>query len=251
MDSRRHYDALRVARPRDRARGPALELKRFNNGWKRAIILAHARGAEVLVDIGCGRGGDLFKWQAAGVRRVRGLDSSRAQVNEARRRARNAGVSDRFTFDVACSLEGIEDASADVVTAMFSLNYVFGDDGSASDLLGGVARVLRPGGRFVGIFTDGDRVLATGPVANDTFALRFLEDSTYSMYIEDTVMAGAGRTAPAEHIVLRDRLERVAAQHGLRPLPRTPPPNPCHAVGWYATAAALYDCFSFKLQTVD
>ena len=60
--------------------GALIGYKKFANAVKRRQINAYCRGATLLVDLGCGRGGDLQKWQEAGVASVLALDLSAAQV---------------------------------------------------------------------------------------------------------------------------------------------------------------------------
>jgi len=61
--------------------------KLFANCVKRELITAFATDANCLVDLGCGRGGDLAKWRGAHVRHVIAIDLSSAQLDEARVRA--------------------------------------------------------------------------------------------------------------------------------------------------------------------
>lgn len=56
-------DALRA-----RAAGPGAPLKRFHNDIKRKLISRFARDAGCLLDLACGRGGDIWKWIDAGAR---------------------------------------------------------------------------------------------------------------------------------------------------------------------------------------
>jgi len=71
---------------RARKQGAALPLKQYHNRIKRELITAFAGGAPRLLDLACGRGGDLHKWTAAGVEYVRGVDLSPGEIEEARRR---------------------------------------------------------------------------------------------------------------------------------------------------------------------
>ena len=50
------------------------------------MINTYARRADVLVELGCGRGGDLSKWRDAGVHSVVALDLSASQLDDARGR---------------------------------------------------------------------------------------------------------------------------------------------------------------------
>lgn len=224
MAAAEHYDSLRVASLRERASGAAYLLKKLHNDFKRSLIHEFARGAGFLVDVGCGRGGDLHKWQGAGVRSVLGVDVSGVQVAEARRRAVGIGGM-RVEFSVTspdlAALNELQAGSADVVTVMFALNYMWGSEDEAATVLRQCRRVLRPGGLLLGVYADGGRVQKLASIAPDTeaydLALHFTGEalpfgSGYTLVIRDTVLDGA-RPAP-EFVVMPDVLAWFARNHG-------------------------------------
>lgn len=151
-----------------RRSGPLYGYKRYANAVKRRLIEQYAANAALLVDVGCGRGGDIDKWRGAGVRKVLALDLSGAQLEEARGREKQAGPVRR----AACSIEfrqlsmmepdlatrlgvsGVADAAA----AQFAIQYAFGSEAAASALLGQVAALLREGGVFFGTAPDGEAI---------------------------------------------------------------------------------------------
>lgn len=71
---------------KSRREGPAAPLKIFHNRIKTALIQRFAGGVDRLLDMCCGRGGDLWKWADAGVRFVRGIDLSPMEIEDARHR---------------------------------------------------------------------------------------------------------------------------------------------------------------------
>lgn len=104
-------DALKA-----RATGPGAPLKKFHNEIKRHLITRcalgagwraphssqqsqvmaarppadrrrrFAGGAGRLLDLACGRGGDIWKWIDAGIGYVKGVDLSPGEIEEARKR---------------------------------------------------------------------------------------------------------------------------------------------------------------------
>lgn len=73
------------------------EIRKSNNLVKRSLIehiCKNRQGLQVL-DVGCGCGGDLFKWKAAGAR-VDMCDPDRDSLGEARRRAEGLKYRVRF-----------------------------------------------------------------------------------------------------------------------------------------------------------
>lgn len=214
----RHYDSLSVRGRGARAAGPAFELKRAHNALKRDLLAEFAGGAGLLVDVGCGRGGDVAKWRDAGVRRVLGVDVSPAQLAEAKRRAEEAGLGDRYVFGPVEALGTVAAGSADVVSCMFALNYFFG-----ADFFRTAARLLGPGGRLVGVCADGERVaelLARGPTMTRAYSLSpGSREDAYRLRISDTVLEADDGGAPEERAVRAGDLARLAAEAGLAPIP--------------------------------
>jgi 2-polyprenyl-3-methyl-5-hydroxy-6-metoxy-1,4-benzoquinol methylase len=91
--TKRHYDAhaktpvgSRKDALRQRQQGPAIQLKKFHNDVKRELINTYSRGSRRLLDLACGRGGDLNKWADADIREVVGVDLSPKEIDEAKRR---------------------------------------------------------------------------------------------------------------------------------------------------------------------
>ena len=179
----RHYDAQagqhasRAAALAARRSGPLYAYKRYANAAKRRMIMRYAGGAgATLVDLGCGRGGDLGKWREAGLRHVLALDLSAAQLDEARqreardppRRQPGTTISWRHGSMGAAGLSAelrreLPPAGADAVAAQFAVHYAFGTEAGAKALLAEAASLLRPGGVFFGIAPDADAIEAPPP----------------------------------------------------------------------------------------
>lgn len=134
--------------------GVASDRRRRHNAVKRWLVgraletlgpVRH-RTAHVL-DLGCGRGGDLAKWLVGHPgRRYLGVDASAQAVDEARRRAREMGVAHQCEFVVGDMARvanlGVCDTARrfDVVSCMFALHYcLVNEHAVARDVLGPAA----------------------------------------------------------------------------------------------------------------
>lgn len=192
-------------------------LRSFNNWVKSCIVQkfspdedhspgAMERGASsgnrlLVLDIGCGKGGDLFKWQQAPqpVDLYVGLDPAEVSIEQARERYRSmssrggGGRGGRGghhrrpprIFDARfhvkdCFAESIGDLDIvrqvgfssekvsssrgfDVVSMMFCMHYAFESEQKARQMLKNVAGSLRKGGRFIGCIPNSDVI--SGKVA--------------------------------------------------------------------------------------
>ncbi|HWO71315.1 MAG TPA: class I SAM-dependent methyltransferase [Actinomycetota bacterium] len=116
--------------------------------WRRFLVsrAGVAPGARVL-DVATGTGLVARELARRGARVV-GLDQSEAMVAEAVRRARRAGFSGRLRFVLGRAERlPFPDGAFDAVTFTYLLRYVDDPEATVAEL----ARVLRPGGRLVGL----------------------------------------------------------------------------------------------------
>jgi SAM-dependent methyltransferase len=108
------------------------------------VVPALERGTEV-VDVGCGHGAStILMGQAFPASRFVGIDYHEASIVVARRRAEEAGVSDRVSFEVADASE-LTDGRAGLVT-MFDCLHDMGDPEAAARA---VRRSLADDGTFM------------------------------------------------------------------------------------------------------
>lgn len=117
----------------------------MDRAWKREMLaLATAQDARVALDLACGTGDVAFGVAArAPGALVLGLDPSRAMLDVARGRGGGAGTwmcGDMLAIP-------LRDGRVDLVTASYGLRNAADVDASVAE----IARVLRPGGRFVSL----------------------------------------------------------------------------------------------------
>jgi ubiquinone/menaquinone biosynthesis C-methylase UbiE len=100
------------------------------------------------IDLGCGTGRTLWTLDRLGYR-VLGVDLSSAMLQQVRRKAATAKRPFHVLRANIVCLEGLRDHSASVVTCLFStLGMVRGAENRQA-VLRHIARILRPGGRFL------------------------------------------------------------------------------------------------------
>lgn len=116
--------------------------------WRRFLVsrACAVPGARVL-DVATGTGLVARELARRGARVV-GLDQSGPMLGEALRRARRAGLADRVRFVLGRAERlPFPDGAFDAVTFTYLLRYVDDPEATVAEL----ARVLRPGGRLVGL----------------------------------------------------------------------------------------------------
>ena len=102
------------------------------------LALLNPQPGETILDIGCGDGALTEKIAAAGARTL-GIDGSPDMVRAARARGLAADIMDGQAID-------LPDKSFDAVFSNAALHWM----PNAARVIEGVARILKPGGRFVG-----------------------------------------------------------------------------------------------------
>lgn len=221
-----HYDNLRPSTC-PRSEGVAIQIKQFHNHMKRTLITHFGSRASTLLDLACGRGGDLRKWYDAGIKRVVGIDISGREIEEAKTRLANLKLTNvTYEFhkmDVASLGFRVHHTDFDVVTCMFALHYFFKDERSAHHIVRTAAAHLKSGGYFVGIVPDGlhiNECIRQGHVYQNS--LMRIEakwkgppqcfGSAYTMNIIDTVTDGS---KALEYLVYSNVLRTIAAKYDL------------------------------------
>lgn len=150
----------------ERDQGPIAKLREFNNWIKSVLIVVFARkdGFSVM-DMACGKGGDLLKFKHANVGFWFAVDISPASVREAVDRYNAMAVRPFMArFVIAdCGLvpleriDGLMSVNFDLVSCQFAMHYFFATEARARCFFRNVSCRLVPGAHFV----------ATTPNANE------------------------------------------------------------------------------------
>lgn len=200
------YNELRQRDRGWRATESKIKNLRSYNNWAKSTLIqrfspdgnhvpdgggdGYGRDGLMVLDIGCGKGGDLQKWQNAPqrVERYIGVDPAEVSIEQARgryaemrqrnRRAMRAEfhVKDAFE-DWLGEIPSIRDighdpnvgpegggnsrwggGNFDVVSMMFCMHYAFESEAKARGMLRNVAGALKKGGRFLGVIPNSDVV---------------------------------------------------------------------------------------------
>ena len=155
-------------------------------GWGEEAKPQEQQKPLLVLDVGCGKGGDLGKWQLAPqpVELYVGLDPAATSIQQADERYLQMRRGRRPIFDARfvtkdCFGEWIGDVPIvhevgidpdagsgtisrfrgggfDIVTMMFSMHYSFESEDKVKNMLRNVAGSLKKGGRFIGVVPNSD-----------------------------------------------------------------------------------------------
>ena len=200
-----YYNELRQRDRGWRATESKIKNLRSYNNWAKSTLIQrfspnedfttgggggapYAREELTVLDIGCGKGGDLQKWQNAPqrVERYIGVDPAEVSIEQARgryeemrkrnKRAMRAEFHIKDAYgewigDIPSIREVGHDPNVgpeaggssrwggggfDVVSMMFCMHYAFESEAKARGMLRNVSGALKKGGRFIGVIPNSD-----------------------------------------------------------------------------------------------
>ncbi|KAF9792271.1 guanine-N(7)-methyltransferase [Thelephora terrestris] len=188
---RQHYDARPEVERALRRESPIIGLKNFNN-WIKSVLFANfchpalelspvvqrprlgaKKGSTTrgrVLDMGCGKGGDLNKWAKAHISEYVGLDVASVSIEQARQRYESFrgprfdatfAACDCYSVSISTALDpGRLSTPFDVVSLQFCMHYAFETEERARRMLDNVSRWLRSGGIFVGTIPNSGQLLS-------------------------------------------------------------------------------------------
>ncbi|KIJ32457.1 hypothetical protein M422DRAFT_213808, partial [Sphaerobolus stellatus SS14] len=225
-----HYNSRPDVGVTERRDSPIIGLKNFNN-WVKSVLIAkfsreafeasmvhQGRMRGKVLDMGCGKGGDLQKWQKALVKEYVGLDIADVSVQQARGRWSTLKGNRFLAFFAAldCYTEHIERAITpamlttpfDVVSMQFCMHYAFDTLAKVRMMFENVTKFLRPGGIFLGTVPNAEylmgRMSEIPPSAPPEFG-----NSVYKIRFEHHLGAQIPTYGHRYWFFLRDAVEDV------------------------------------------
>ncbi|KAI8071300.1 guanine-N(7)-methyltransferase domain-containing protein [Gongronella butleri] len=213
-----------------------IRLRSFNNWLKSVLIHRHARSHDCVLDMGCGKGGDLNKWAKARIRHLIAADIAAVSLDQMRGRyqdLRDRPFSAEF-HALDCYHEQLAplietSLPVNVVSMQFCMHYAFETEQMARTMLQNVTCRLRAGGHFLGTIPDANYIvkrLRSEPAdvfgfGNEYYWIDFAETGLaknktgftpfgckYMFHLEDAVDC-------PEYLVHWETFERLAAEYGL------------------------------------
>lgn len=125
------------------------ELRKLHNKCKRDLITRWVAPGSTVLDCGCGRGGDLWKWKAVRAR-IFAIDPDAESLVEAENRARE-GRLDVMFLGRGDIRQAAFAGPYDVVCYNFSLHYIFESPETLTQSIKALALSVKSGGFLIGI----------------------------------------------------------------------------------------------------
>jgi mRNA (guanine-N7-)-methyltransferase len=119
---------------------------KVHNWIKSLLINRFCSYDSTIIDIGCGRGGDVKKYKKSNVKLIVGIDLSDKSLVQMENRYKKESILFQLKCADACAVEFPSDV--DAVVANFSFHYFF--DGRESELINKIYKSLKKRGLFLG-----------------------------------------------------------------------------------------------------
>jgi mRNA (guanine-N7-)-methyltransferase len=256
-----HYDTRKEIDQFDRRALKTINLRNFHNWIKSVLINKYTRDVSFAIrkktnknlklsglDFGCGKGGDLKKWQRSQIGHLVGIDVSSTAVEDARSRWMNTCQKSFQAIFINISGGAPEseffakipqDIYFDVVSSQFVIHYLFEKEEYIHNALNNLAKKLANGGYFLCTFPDSYVMIkrlkeigtkaADGSITfgNEFYSIKFDDDHfpksklygiKYGFFLDEAV----GTRSPEGHIeyvpeylIVFDNFVSIAKQYGL------------------------------------
>lgn len=165
----------------------ASSLRKLHNECKRKLIADCVGPTDFVLDCGCGRGGDFWKWKSTKAR-VAAIDPDAESLKEAAMRASQMQLDVWFlgTGDIR---QAAFAGPYTVVCYNFSLQYIFENEKTFNDSIRAISTSLAPGGYLIGIVPEKARAEAMADETGffqDVLGNRFeIKDDSLDVRIAD------------------------------------------------------------------
>ncbi|KAI9483348.1 MAG: mRNA capping enzyme-domain-containing protein [Benjaminiella poitrasii] len=162
----RHYNERPEMGIERRKESPIIRLRSYNNWVKSILIQRYIRPNQVVLDLGCGKGGDLLKMAKARIRHLVAADIadiSLQQMQERYKTLRDRTFTAEF-YPMDCYQELLApklqpELRFDTVSMQFCLHYAFENEKKARTMLENVSSRLSSGGHFIGTIPDANWIV--------------------------------------------------------------------------------------------
>jgi len=140
------------------------EMRKFHNIIKNDLVKRFTFDKTSLLDLACGKAGDLHKWINSDIQEIVGIDINPEFLKEANRRLNENKSHKKITFyELDLSKNSISkdlgiDKKFDVINCQFAIHYFFENKNTVVNFFENVKNHLNDNGVFIGTVFDGLKV---------------------------------------------------------------------------------------------
>ena len=204
-------------------------LRNFHNRIKSKLLQTACKQflgiSTYLLDVGVGRGGDIFKWDKCGLHNVDAYDPSESSIEEAKRRYVSLQHVRNYQFFVCDNIEHAPNKMYDIISCQFAIHYLCSSESTFRSFVKHISARLKPNGVFIGTCMNGERVcnLLNGNQSYENEAFYITKDNVHkntygdaiNIYLYGTLYFGE-KTVSKEYLVYDKSFIEVCSEYGLR-----------------------------------
>ena len=181
MDCKEYYNINANNNKRSLEDGTINE-KNAHNFIKSVLISTFTHRNNMVLDLGCGKGGDILKFLHCSISKYVGVDNSKKSLEVCVERFKCKKLYNKIDYklceDTLWSESGFGSSCFDTISCQFALHYAFDTPKSASISLCNIYNALKSGGKFI----------ATIPISKVSYIKRVAEIPGYKeQFLEPTV----------------------------------------------------------------
>ncbi|XP_066479879.1 mRNA cap guanine-N7 methyltransferase isoform X2 [Tiliqua scincoides] len=237
-----HYNKLEEVGLEQRSTSRIFYLRNFNN-WIKSVLIGEfldkvrQRKQNITVlDLGCGKGGDLLKWRKGRISRLVCTDIADISVQQCRQRyvdMRNRGRQNERIFtaefitadstkELLSKKYGDRNMYFDICSCQFVYHYSFETYEQADMMLKNACERLCPGGYFIGTTPDSYELVKrleasqTDSFGNEIYTVKFEKKGEYPLFGCKYDFNLEGVVNVPEFLVYFPLLVEMAKKYGMR-----------------------------------
>ncbi|KAM6135485.1 mRNA cap guanine-N(7) methyltransferase isoform 1-T1 [Pterocles gutturalis] len=237
-----HYNELQEVGLEKRSQSRIFYLRNFNN-WTKSVLIGEfidrvrrKKSDITVLDLGCGKGGDLLKWKKGRIKKLVCTDIADISVQQCKQRYEDMKARCRYnehifdaefiqadsTKDLLSSKYSDPDMRFDICSCQFVYHYSFETYEQADMMLKNACGNLSPGGYFIGTTPNSFELVKrleaseTNSFGNEVYSVKFEKKGEYPLFgckydfhLEEVVDV-------PEFLVYFPLLEEMAKKHGMK-----------------------------------
>ncbi|XP_065674921.1 mRNA cap guanine-N7 methyltransferase isoform X1 [Hydra vulgaris] len=244
----KHYNDIPAGTKESRKESRIFHLRNFNN-WVKTVIITEFLGKikrrkrlsdEInILDLACGKGGDLLKWQKANVDHVIMADIASTSIDQCKERyaklekeSRSRHSRERlFTtefYAADCTKENLcekfknPDIKLDLTSCQFAFHYSFESYSQAELMFKNACKNLRTGGYFVGTTPDAHKLvkriksMESDSFGNSVYNIKPDSKDNFPLFGAKYMFHLEGVVDCPEFLVYFPAFEKIAAKYNMK-----------------------------------
>ncbi|RVD90762.1 mRNA capping enzyme [Tubulinosema ratisbonensis] len=221
-----HYEKSKIYSTVERKMLATINIRSFNNFIKAILIKKYVNRNDSVLDLGCGKGGDLNKFRTSNIYEYVGIDTSENCIKEAKSRYEKKNNKFKGTFIASdCFNEPIDlKKQFDIISIQFSFHYAFSSQESLNTTLKNISDHLKIGGYVIATIPNSKALKRRyekygNNFGNEFYTVEFVKDlksNTDKLGVEYYFTLKDSLDKCLEYLIYDDFLEKECKKYDLK-----------------------------------